>query len=40
MRKYDLISALSAETSREVARNEESCIFHLSSALFPGIQST
>ena len=24
MRKYDLISALSAETSKEVARNEES----------------
>lgn len=26
MRKYDVISALSAETSKEVARNEESGI--------------
>lgn len=32
MRKYDLISALSAETSREVARNEESWKKYLNTA--------
>ena len=32
MRKYDLISALSAETSKEVARNEESWKKYLNTA--------
>ena len=32
MRKYDLISALSAETSKEVVRNEESWKKYLNTA--------
>ena len=32
MRKYDLISILSAETSREVTRNEESWKKYLNTA--------